>query len=542
MDWVRKNPAAIGFGVAVVVILLALWMAGVFGGKKTTTTTTTPTTTTPEQTDALPGAISNVQISMSGPDDEGATTEAYTSIEEMEGVSVTISFTTPESTFGYGTLQLNEYIISLGSSPTDGGRGTPQLVLVIPRAGNSANRMKMVSAAVPNGTTPQGVALSGGFNSNGNMVTIALGSDLWVQSGVILDGKVYLGIDYTTMGETGAETPLDFSTATADAPVTGIQSFLPDSDEGVSLTGDITDTGSFVIDPNVQESVNAALNIQITEGNVGGDLYIRKTIGLSSRFLISPASDPTIYWAHRRTATAMRASIVGTGAVDRFIGKPIEGEFGDHSAKVFSGNVPDYWTLDQNWYNYAITEQRSDGWVRLALISNFEEDVGAPPASNGAIVIKKAQFPVLHTLSLESEEDDVISFVPYEPPPTGPDADTPAATWFKFVAPLDGSSASEGFMSICVKRVNSYNEGPGGDITSRILGETLTVEDLFLVRDGGVDGDAAQVQPLSDISNIENAVFTKRQPVAGNAPEEEVVASQTTAQTGSGNEVGVEMS
>lgn len=519
-----KNPIIVG--ILVVVIVVALFMSGVIGGKTSSTTvtptppsdtTTTPSdTTTPTQQDALPGAISDVRIDMSGPDDEGATTEAYTNVDQMEGVSVSVSFVTPTSSFGYGTLKLKEYIISLGDSPADGERGTPKLVIAIPR--ETTGDMKMVSSLVLTGTTPNGVELDGDFNQTGQTVTINLGSDLWTQSGVFLDGKVYLGIDYTTMGTDGADTPLDFSTASAADPVTDTQSFLPDSEDGVALTGDITDTGSFVIDPDVQDSVDEALNIQMSQEDVsvGGGLEIRKTIGLTSRLLISPITDGTMYWGPGRSDEGRYNSIIGTGAVGKFDKKPSAPTIlvpGAH--QVWLANLRDssvYYTEDSNWFNYAITKQRDDGWVRLALISNFEDDVNATrPAgvTDNALIIKDAQFPVLHTLTLESDDDDVITLTPYTPPPTG-NAQIPAATWFKFVSPLDGSPTIDGGMSICIKRVGQTVE----DITTQVLSETITTSDLFLVR----EGNEATVMPLTDISDLQAAVFTTRPAVDGSAP------------------------
>lgn len=80
-------------GGLIAIIILFLFLMGIFskrGGDER-----------PSEGDSPPGTISDVQFDVTT-GEIGGITERYTTLDEMEGVSITVSFITPKETFGFG--------------------------------------------------------------------------------------------------------------------------------------------------------------------------------------------------------------------------------------------------------------------------------------------------------------------------------------------------------------------------------------------------------------------------------------------------------
>jgi hypothetical protein len=489
--------------IAVLIILIVvggiiLWGAltgwtfsGIFGGRGDDA-----------EGDSPPGPISNVQVGVAT-GKSGGRRESYTTAEEMEGLSITISFNTPKS-FGRGDLALRDYIISLGIT-NDDSRGDLLAVIVIPR--NAATVGARLITENKDISAPGGIALFGDFNARDSRVSVTLSSPVWGDGEIVIrEGGVFLGIDYTPMK------------LTEDYKWPGDQKYdKPAGDDtrkfisgGVTLIGQVEDDAGFVVDPDVTDSINEQLDIAVeafeTTDDVGGAVVIGKRVGKSSRFLISPFHRQDIFFGFSANGgKGIEASILGKPLadcnLDTFRGKP--SFWTDNiSFKINLGASPtvsedDFWNPESNWFNFAIMEEHKvnevpTGWVRLGLISNFVSD----GTSGGRIKIKRPQFPVIHPVSLftnptplylafhTSDEDDV-----YTP------------TYFKFVSPLDSSDPQGGKkFSLCIRKETDD------------LSASLSAEDLFLVY---TVGGSANIQRLKDIDDLSMAVFTKRNPDSG---------------------------
>jgi hypothetical protein len=463
--------------------------------------------------DQPPGAISDVKFGVTT-DDEGGPTESYTTIDEMDGLTIDLSFVTPKTSFGFGNLKLKDYIISLGtSSVLDDGRidRTDTLaLLVIPRE-NATGGTKLITSSINKVLDPSEVGLSGDFNKNDEAVTIKISNEIWTAGQIIIpEGGVFLSIDYTSM-DLGTDHQYTWS------GIENVYEPVGDSTKkfingGITLAGEVQDDGGFIVNPDVTDSINEQLNIEVEKGDIGGNLEIRKQIGMNSRILISPISNQTNrFLAFATGGNGIKASIMGEPAadcfLDRFRGKPTitsDNIMRKLSLQELDGGT--FWTSDSNWYNFAIMEEHQSGWVRLGLISNFEKKEGPNPGLGGMMggtVIKDARYPVIHPVHVmdyngtklsfhkynESDEADIIRFY---------------KTYVKFVRPLNGVAHDGGNkFSLCVRRV-----GGMANPANIALPKPLTAEDKFLV----YEEPNATLKPLKEISDLSLAVFTKRNP------------------------------
>ena len=456
--------------------------------------------------DSPPGPISNVQVGVAT-GESGGRRESYTTYQQMEGLSITISFNTPKS-FGRGDLALKDYVISMGITNNQ-SRGDLLAVIVIPR--NNATGALLITSTKDK-IASGGIALSGDFNALDTQVKITLSSPLWEDGEIIIrEGGVFMGIDYTPMEMSkDYEWPGDQS---FNDPAGGdTRRFIPDETVGVTLIGAVEDDTGFIVDPDVTESVNQQLDIAVekfdTQNDVEGKIDIGKHVGKSSRFLISPFNRQDIFLGFQsKDGKGIKAAILGGPMVDSVLNAcrelpnatsdPINGKINLDASSVSS---PEFWGQESNWFNFAIMEERQGGWVRLGLVSNFEKKGNW----GEVITIKRAQFPVIHPVHQYQSNDRQLSFHP-----SADDGDH-ARTYFKFVSPLDSSGDQGGKkFSLVIRRVNRNNIDNG-------LSPELSANDRFLVlKKVGTYALYIVAEKLKDIDNLSAAVFTKRNPDSG---------------------------
>ena len=446
--------------------------------------------------DSPPGPISDVQLEVAT-GESGGRRESYTSLDEMKGLSITVSFNTPKSSFGYGDLALKDYVISLGTASGSNTRNNLLAVIFISRTKST----KLFTGAVTNGVILDStkITLSGDFNATDTRVSITLSDTVWTDGNIILPaGDVFLGIDYTPSKLANTQYTWVDGTAAEPAGKQDTRYFIPG---GVTLSGTIQDNGVFVVNPDVIETINEELNIAMGSGDISGELDIRKQIGNESRFLISPLSRPGIFFGFLGGGANIKGSILGSPREDCEL-KTFR-EMPNDTTDVISnhvnlGSIPadEFWGEESNWFNFAVIERREDGWVRLGLISNFVTD----DESANQISIKRAAVPVIHPVHHWGPNHTYLSYHQYN-------TSTHNVTYFKFVAPLDSSSPQGGKkFSLCVR------SGFRDDIDN-ILSKDLSTEDLFLVlKDDTTTGVRAELEKLQDIVSLWRAVFTKRNP------------------------------
>jgi hypothetical protein len=464
-------------------------------------------------TDAAPGAISGLEFGVSGEEaDEPPNTESYTTIDEMDGVTIDLSFVTPKSSFGFGNLALKDYVISLGTSEImeDGtvGRKSALAVIIIPRTRDGA--LKLITPGFNGELSSTELSLTGDFNALDNRVSITMASDLWTKGNIILpQGDVFVSVDYTSMdiGDDYEHTWIPL----VNEPLGRVtKSFVPG---GVTLGGTVRSDGGFVANPNITDTVNEELNIAVERGDIGGSLQIRKQIGNNSRFLISPIDNENIYLAHPAGGDYLKAAVLGTPSdktvLNKFRVKPTPTTDIIRNKLSLSGVTPGtFFTPDSNWFNFAIMQEAENGWKRMALISNFEVSDGEEGGMIGT-AIKPAQYPIIFPLEM-SDDKTHLTFPPRNSILV--DVTIKAKLFVKFVRPLaSGVDRQDGkVFSICVRKVATAL--PSKKLAA--LNASLTAEDRFLVHEGG----AAVLKPLKEITDLRNAVFKRRNPVDGNTP------------------------
>ena len=470
--------------------------------------------------DSPPGTISGIEFGVRTGEDDGPT-ESYTTIDEMDGVAVDLSFVTPKTSFGFGNLALKDYVISLGTAKTlDDGRierESTLALIVIPRT-NPTGGTKLITPTINKVLEPEEIDLSGDFNATDGRVNITLGNDIWVAGQIIIPkGGVFLSIDYTSM-DLGDDHQYTWSgVSNAYQPVgTSTKKFALG---GITLSGDVQDDGGFIVNPDVTDTINEELNIEVEKGDISGTLEIRKQIGKNSRFLISPVSNQTNrFLAFTNGGDGIKASVLGEPPancfLDRFRDKPTI-TTDNIMMKLNLSKVPNgkFWQPDSNWYNFAVMEEHQSGWVRLGLISNFEKDGVIPQLGTGIPIIKLAKYPVIHPVHKVGARDTKLSYHKYNK--SDDDDNYFNKTYVKFVRPLDSSNHEGGKkFSLCVRRVQGMVPLEGVVSAAVELPKPLTAEDQFLV----YEEPNAVLKPLKDISNLSTAVFTRRNPVDGNTP------------------------
>ena len=469
--------------------------------------------------DSPPGTISDIEFDVRTGEDDGPT-ESYTTIDEMDGVAVDLSFVTPKTSFGFGNLALKDYVISLGTAKTlDDGRierESTLALIVIPRT-NPTGGTKLITPTINKVLEPEEIDLSGDFNATDERVNITLGNDIWVAGQIIIPkGGVFLSIDYTSM-DLGDDHQYTWSgVSNAYQPVgTSTKKFALG---GITLSGDVQDDGGFIVNPDVTDTINEELNIEVEKGDISGTLEIRKQIGKNSRFLISPVSNQTNrFLAFTNGGNGIKASVLGEPPancfLDRFRDKPtITTDNIMMKLNLFKVPNGEFWEPDSNWYNFAVMEEHQSGWVRLGLISNFEKDESG--SAIGGTPLKLAKYPVIHPVHKVGYSDTKLSYHKYNKSDEE-DYLRFNKTYVKFVRPLDSSNHEGGKkFSLCVRRVGGTVRGSVLLAAAVELPKPLTAEDQFLV----YEEPNAVLKPLKDISNLSTAVFTRRNPVDGNTP------------------------
>jgi hypothetical protein len=494
-------------GGLIVIIILFLFLMGIFGKRGGDERSS--------EGESPPGTISDVQFDVTT-GEIGGITESYTTLDEMEGLSITVSFITPKETFGFGKLALRDYVISLGTADATSDdkvtRKDPLAVIIIPRT-NATGGTRLITPAGAKTLTSRDITLSGDFNKTDTRVTITLSDPVWNAGPIIIPGgHVFLGIDYTPMDLPNNHQYAWSGVTDAYKPVGEYTNQFIGG--GVTLAGEVQDGAGFVVNPEITQVINEELNIQVEAGDIGGVLVIRKQIDNRSRFVISPASSASNrFLGFAKGGDGLKASILGEPQtqtfLDRFRDKPDAVNDPVDDAFISGINSSLFWEPKTKWFNFVVMEEIAEGWVRLGLVSDFEDD--------GGTTIKFANFPVIHPVHRMGESDPSLGFHKYdktmeEPGYTNTDQThwSLFKTYFKFVSPLDGTNAPVGQrrVSICVKRVRRTNARSS-------VAEKFDANDVFLQRITAAGGDEiAVLTKLKDITDFGSTVFTIRNPVS----------------------------
>ena len=495
-------------GGLIVIIILFLFLTGTFGKRGGDERSS--------EGESPPGTISDVQFDVTT-GEIGGITESYTTLDEMEGLSITVSFITPKETFGFGKLALRDYVISLGTADATSDdkvtRKDPLAVIIIPRTNATGGTRLITPPAGAKTLTSRDITLSGDFNKTDTRVTITLSDPVWNAGPIIIPGgHVFLGIDYTPMDLPNNHQYAWSGVTDAYKPVGEYTNQFIGG--GVTLAGEVQDGAGFVVNPEITQVINEELNIQVEAGDIGGVLVIRKQIDNRSRFVISPASSASNrFLGFAKGGDGLKASILGEPQtqtfLDRFRDKPDAVNDPVDDAFISGINSSLFWEPKTKWFNFVVMEEIAEGWVRLGLVSDFEDD--------GGTTIKFANFPVIHPVHRMGESDPSLGFHKYdktmeEPGYTNTDQThwSLFKTYFKFVNPLDGTKSNSGQqrVSICVKRVRRTNARSS-------VAEKFDANDVFLQRITAAGGDEiAVLTKLKDITDFGSTVFTIRNPVS----------------------------